>query len=90
MAIEFRHGDYIFLLEGRVLDIFHRGLSDPMRYHVSFMGVHVKPRGDTFKVTVGALLGEDVTGGARLTMAAPEFERFRQFIALAVQARDAA
>ncbi|MFD0578654.1 hypothetical protein [Dactylosporangium darangshiense] len=90
MPTEFLHDDHILMLDGRVLDIFHRGMREPMRFHVAFMGVYVKPRGDVYKVQVGTLVGKDVMGGVHLNMDASTFERFRQFIALATAARDGA
>ncbi|MEV6867524.1 hypothetical protein AB0M44_41845 [Streptosporangium subroseum] len=89
MAAEFELGDYILVQDGRTLEIFHRTLSESTRYHVAFLGVDVKPRGDEFKVQLGARNGKDqVIGGVKLSMNAEEFGRFREFIALAIAARD--
>jgi hypothetical protein len=89
MAAEFKFDDYILVQDGRTLEIFHRTLSESMRYHVAFLGVDVKPHGDEFKVHVGAKSSYDqATGGVRLRMNAEQFARFREFIALAIAARD--
>nr|BFE60184.1 hypothetical protein GCM10020063_047100 [Dactylosporangium thailandense] len=90
MAAEFHHDGYIFVLDGRVMDVFHQGTPDAMRFHVAFMGVDVKPKGDGYKVRVGAVVRGQVYGGVSLTMDAATFERFRAFVALATAARDAA
>ena len=89
MAAEFELGDYILVQDGRVLEIFHRTLSSVKRFHVAFLGVEVKPRGSGFKVILGSRDGSDrVINGVPLSMDAGEFERFREFIALAIAARD--
>ncbi|MER6170767.1 hypothetical protein [Streptosporangium sp. NPDC001681] len=89
MAAEFELGDYILVQDGRVLEIFHRTLSSVRRYHVTFLGVDAKPRGNGFKVVLGSRGGDDrITNGVPLNMDAEEFERFREFIALAMAARD--
>jgi hypothetical protein len=89
MAAEFELGDYILVQDGRTLEVFHRTLAESKRYHVAFLGVEVKPHGDEFKVQVGAKSGNDqVTNGVRLRMNAEQFARFRDFIALAIAARD--
>ncbi|MEV4525649.1 hypothetical protein [Streptosporangium sp. NPDC049304] len=89
MAAEFQVGDHILVQDGRTLEIFHRGLSESSRYHVAFLGVDVQPHGDGFKVRLGARRGEgQVVGGVRLKMDQAEFARFRDFIALAIAARD--
>ncbi|GAA0992177.1 hypothetical protein GCM10009555_080780 [Acrocarpospora macrocephala] len=91
MAAEFQLGDYILVQDGRTLEIFHRGLSESSRYHVVFLGVDVQPHGDGFKVRLGVRRGDDqVIGGVRLKMNQEEFARFRDFIALAIAARDGA
>ncbi|MEU8150402.1 hypothetical protein [Nonomuraea sp. NPDC048901] len=89
MAAEFELGDYILVQDGRTLEIFHRGLSESMRYHVAFVGVDARPHGDGFKVHLGSRQGDDqVYGGVKLKMSQEEFARFREFIALAIAARD--
>jgi hypothetical protein len=89
MAAEFELGDYILVQDGRTLEVFHRGLSESTRYHVAFLGVDARPHGDGFKVQLGARRGDDqVIGGVRLKMDRGEFARFREFIALAIAARD--
>jgi hypothetical protein len=89
MAAEFALGDYILVQDDRTLEVFHRVLSESSRYHVAFLGVDVKPRGDKFKVRLGARHGDDqIVGGVALTMDAEQFARFREFIALAIEARD--
>ncbi|MEV0349457.1 hypothetical protein AB0H88_27100 [Nonomuraea sp. NPDC050680] len=89
MAAEFELGDYILVQDGRTLEIFHRGLSESMRYHVAFLGVDARPHGDGFKVHLGTRHGDDqVNGGVKLKMSQEEFARFREFIALAIAARD--
>jgi len=90
MATEFVHDDAVLVLDGRVLEIFRRNAPESLRYHVAFMGVFVKPKGDKFKVQVGLGYGEQVLGGYTLTLDTAEFERFKAFIALATQARDSA
>ncbi|MEV8518134.1 hypothetical protein [Dactylosporangium sp. NPDC051484] len=90
MATEFVHDAYILVLDGRVLEIFHRGNAESNRVHVAFLGVSVKPKGDRYKVQIGAGYDDQVLSGAWLTMDAAEFERFRSFIALAMAARDSA
>ncbi|TMS00544.1 hypothetical protein [Nonomuraea basaltis] len=89
MAAEFEFGDYILVQDGRTLEVFHQGLSESRRYHVAFLGVDVQPHGDWFKVHLGARRGDDqVIGGVRLKMDGEQFARFRDFIALAIAARD--
>jgi hypothetical protein len=89
MAAEFELGDYLLVQDGRTLEVFHRGLPESMRFHVAFLGVDVKSRGEEFKVRLGVKSGKDqITGGVRLTMNPEEFARFREFIALATAARD--
>jgi hypothetical protein len=59
------------------------------RYHVAFLGVDARPHGDGFKVHLGTRHGDDqVNGGVKLKMSQEEFARFREFIALAIAARD--
>lgn len=88
MAAEFVLGDYILVLDGRTVEIFRRGLSESMRFHVAFFAVEVKPRGDEYKVRAGAAKGDQILGGARLSMNAEEFARFREFTDLAIAARE--
>ncbi|MCW2915478.1 MAG: hypothetical protein JWN52_3546 [Actinomycetia bacterium] len=88
MAAEFELGDYILVQDGRTLEVFHRS-SDARRYHVAFLGVDVKPHGDEFKVRIGSKYGDDqIINGVRLNMNSEQFARFREFIALAIAARD--
>jgi hypothetical protein len=89
MAEEFAHGDYILLLEGRTLEVFRRTSSESMRYHVDFVRVNGKARGDGFRIRLGAAIGEDdVTGGIHLDLSQAEYGRFSEFIAMAIVARD--
>lgn len=89
MAAEFELGDYILVQDGRTFEIFHRTSSESRRYHVAFLGVDVKPRGDEFRVRLGARVGDDqIVGGVRLSMNPEQFARFREFMALAIAARD--
>lgn len=89
MAAEFELGDYILVQDGRTFEVFHRTLSESRRYHVAFLGVDVKPRGDEFRVRLGARIGDDqIVGGIRLSMDQEQFARFREFMALAIAARD--
>jgi hypothetical protein len=90
MATEFLHDDHILVLDGRVLEIFRRHNQESIRFHVAFLGIYVKPKGDKFKVQVGSGYGEQVLGGSWLTLDAAEFERFKAFVALATAARDSA
>lgn len=90
MATEFLHDDHILVLDGRVLEIFHRGVTESRRYHVAFMGVSVKPKGDRYQVRVGPVVGDDLFGGVGLSMDGPAFQRFQEFIGLARAARDTA
>ncbi|GAB3873431.1 hypothetical protein ACFPIJ_01080 [Dactylosporangium cerinum] len=90
MAIEFVHDEYILVLDGRVLEIFRRHGQDTQRYHVAFLGVYVKPKGDRFKVQVGLSYGEQVLGGTTLTLDQVQFARFQEFIGYATAARDSA
>jgi hypothetical protein len=89
MATEFTFEDYILVQDGRTFEIFHRDLEESRRYHVAFLGVDVKPQGDNFKVSIGRRVpGDHLVGGARMKMNQQEFARFREFIALAIAARD--
>ncbi|MER5418887.1 hypothetical protein [Streptosporangium roseum] len=89
MAAEFELGDYILVQDGRTFEIFRRMSSESIRYHVAFLGVDVKPRGDEFRVRLGARNGDDqILGGVRLSMDPEQFARFREFMALAIAARD--
>ncbi|MET8334088.1 hypothetical protein ABZV14_29525 [Streptosporangium canum] len=89
MAAEFELGDYILVQDGRTFEIFRPLASESLRYHVAFLGVDVKPRGDEFKVRIGARNGDDhIFGGIRLSMDQEQFARFREFMALAIAARD--
>ncbi|WP_238018395.1 hypothetical protein KZZ52_09210 [Dactylosporangium sp. AC04546] len=91
MAVEFVHEDHILSLEGRVLEVFSRHTNgESHRFHVAFLGVFVKPKGDRYKVQLGKPMGEMVLPAVTLTLDAAEFERFRAFIALATAARDGA
>ncbi|MEV1250129.1 hypothetical protein ACIBO2_53970 [Nonomuraea sp. NPDC050022] len=55
---------------------------------MAFLGVDARPHGDGFKVHLGTGHGDDVYGGVKLKMSQEEFARFREFIALAIAARD--
>ncbi|WP_336204176.1 hypothetical protein [Nonomuraea sp. LPB2021202275-12-8] len=89
MAAEFELDDYILVQDGRVLEIFHRDVSESTRFHVAFVGIDVQPRGEEYKVRIGRRHGEDmIVDGIRLTMDQERFARFREFIAGAIAARD--
>ncbi|MET8141521.1 hypothetical protein ABZU32_14535 [Sphaerisporangium sp. NPDC005288] len=89
MAAEFELGDHILVLDGRVLEIFRRDASESMRYHVAFVGVDAQPKGEGFKVRLGARRHDDtILGGLSLKMDREQFQRFSAFMALAIAARD--
>jgi hypothetical protein len=88
MATEFALDDYILVLDGRVLEVFYRAASESRRYHVTFLGVDMKPHGNEFKVHFGARHRNDIINGSRLKMNQEQFARFDEFIALAIAARD--
>jgi len=89
MATEFALEDQIMVLDGRVLEIFHSGTEESLRYHVSYLRISATPHGDGFKVRLGRAYGEnDITGGRRWKMTAEQFAGFRTFIADAIAARD--
>jgi hypothetical protein len=86
---EFAFDNQILVLDGRVLEIFHRDTEESTRYHVAFLRIDGQPYGDGFKVRLGRASGEnDITGGRRWKMTAEQFAGFREFIALAIAARD--
>ena len=90
MATEFAFGDEILLLDGRVLEVFHSGTEESLRYHVSYLRINATPHGDGFKVRLGRAYGDDdIVGGRRWKMNAEQFAGFRTFIADAIAARDA-
>ena len=89
MATELAFGDEILLLDGRVLEVFHSGTEESLRYHVSYLRINATPHGDGFKVRLGRASGEnDIVGGRRWKMTAEQFAGFRAFIASAIAARD--
>ncbi|MFI5959265.1 hypothetical protein [Cryptosporangium sp. NPDC051539] len=89
MATEFVFDRQILVLDGRVLEIFHRDTEESLRYHVAFLRIEATPHRDGFKVRLGRAYGEnDIMGGRRWTMTADEFAAFRVFIADAIAARD--
>jgi hypothetical protein len=89
MTTEFAFDNQIMVLDGRVLEIFHRDTEESTRYHVAFLRIDGQPHGDGFKVRLGRASGEnDIAGGRRWKMTAEQFAEFREFIALAIAARD--
>jgi hypothetical protein len=89
MATEFAFDNQIMVLDGRVLEIFHRDTEESVRYHVAFLRVDGQPNGDGFKVRLGRASGaNDIVGGRRWKMTVEQFGEFRAFIALAIAARD--
>jgi hypothetical protein len=89
MATEFAFDNQIMVLDGRVLEIFHRDTEESLRYHVAFLRIEATPYVDGFKVRLGRAYGDnDITGGRRWKMPAPLFAEFQKFIALAIAARD--
>jgi hypothetical protein len=89
MTTEFAFDNQILVLDGRVLEIFHRDTDESERYHVAFLRINGQPHGDGFKVRLGRASGEnDIVGGRRWKMTAAQFAEFREFIALAIAARD--
>ena len=89
MATEFAIDEQIMVLDGRVLEIFHSGTEESLRYHVAHLRINATPHGDGFKVRLGRAYGaDDITGGRRWKMTAAQFAGFRAFIADAITARD--
>lgn len=89
MATEFAFDKEILVLDGRVLEIFHRDSDESQRYHVAFLRIVATPHDDGFKVRLGRAYGEnDIMGGRRWKMTAEQFAGFRAFIADAIAARD--
>ncbi|BCY11821.1 hypothetical protein [Actinoplanes sp. L3-i22] len=89
MATEFAFDDEILLLDGRVLEIFHRGTEESTRYHVAFLRISATPAGDGYKVRLGRASGaDDIVGGRRWKMTPERFAGFQTFIADAIAARD--
>ena len=89
MATEFALDNEIMVLDGRVLEIFHSGTEESLRYHVSYLRISATPSGDGFKVRLGRASGEDdIVGGRRWKMTGEQFAGFRTFIADAIAARD--
>jgi hypothetical protein len=89
MATEFAFDDEIMVLDGRVLEIFHRMSDETQRFHVAFLRINATPSGDGYKVRLGRAYGkDDITGGRRWKMTADQFAEFRTFIADAITARD--
>ncbi|MGX6604773.1 hypothetical protein ACWKSP_21980 [Micromonosporaceae bacterium Da 78-11] len=89
MATEFAFDDQILVLDGRVLEIFHKDAEESLRYHVAFLRINATPNGDGYKVRLGRAHGaDDIFGGRRWKMTAEQFAGFRTFIAQAIAARD--
>jgi hypothetical protein len=89
MTTEFAFDNQILVLDGRVLEIFHRDTEESVRYHVAFLRIDGRQDGADFKVRLGRASGEsDIVGGRRWKMTAAQFAEFREFIALAIAARD--
>jgi hypothetical protein len=89
MATEFAFGDEIMVLDGRVLELFHSGTEESLRYHVSYLRIDATPSGSGYKVRLGRASGaNDIAGGRRWRMTAQQFTGFRTFIADAIAARD--
>lgn len=89
MATEFAFDEQILVLDGRVLEIFHSGLEESVRYHVAFLRISATPSGNGYKVRLGRADGEnDIAGGRRWKMTATQFADFQTFIADAITARD--
>jgi hypothetical protein len=89
MATEFAFDDEILVLDGRVLEIFHRGVEESVRYHVAFLRITATPDGPGFRVRLGRAHGaDDIVGGRRWKMTAERFAGFQAFIADAIAARD--
>ena len=89
MATEFALADEIMVLDGRVLEIFHSGTEESLRYHVNHVRINATPHGDGFKVRLGRPSGaDDIIGGRRWKMTSEQFAGFRAFIADAIAARD--
>lgn len=64
MATEFAFGDEIMVLDGRVLEVFHSGTEESLRYHVSYLRIDATPNGAGFKVRLGRASGaNDIAGG---------------------------
>jgi hypothetical protein len=89
MATEFALENEILVLDGRVLEIFHSGAEESVRYHVSYLRINATPHGEGFKVRLGRAYGkDDIMGGRRWKMTSEQFAGFRTFIADAIAARD--
>ncbi|GAA2711191.1 hypothetical protein [Actinoplanes palleronii] len=89
MATEFAFDEQILVLDGRVLEIFHSGTEESLRYHVAFLRISATPSGGGYKVRLGRAYGaDDITGGRRWKMTAEQFDGFQRFIADAIAARD--
>jgi hypothetical protein len=89
MATEFALEDQIMVLDGRVLEIFHRDTEVSERYHVAYLRIIATPNGDGFKVRLGRAYREnDIMGGRRWKMTAEQFARFSTFVAEVTAARD--
>ena len=56
-------GDWILRLDGTVLELFRRGVTDgAIRLHLKHLAVESKPRGDGIRLTVGQEIGGLVIG----------------------------
>ncbi|SNT22076.1 hypothetical protein SAMN05216276_102918 [Streptosporangium subroseum] len=88
MAAEFELGDYILVQDGNILEVFHRTLSSVRRFHVAFLGVYAKPRRNGFKVMIGPRSDDRIINGVTLDMNPEELERFQEFMAPLIAARD--
>ena len=81
MTTEFAFDNQIMVLDGRVLEIFHRDTEESTRYHVAFLRIDGQPHGDGFKVRLGRASGEnDIAGGRRWKMTAGQFAEFRDTV----------
>lgn len=88
MPAEFAVDDYIFVLQGRTVDIFHRKYQESQRHHVAFMGIEVEPKGDRHLVKIGRRTGTGLAVSTRVKLSADDFARFQEWAALCIAARD--
>jgi hypothetical protein len=96
MAEEFISGDYILVLDGRILEIFRPRATESQRFHVNFLRIDAKESGKGYRVRVGATADKDapansilgILGGVTLDLSTKEFGQFREFISAAITARD--
>jgi hypothetical protein len=96
MAEEFFSGDYILVLDGRILEIFRPKATESQRYHVNYLRVDGKETDNGYRVRLGATADKDapansilgIYGGVTLDLTTKEFGQFREFISAAITARD--